>query len=167
MESRLSIVRSRGFHLFLFWAIVIFVVAIDQATKAAAIEVLEDGGGVLVPGIMNLVHVENTGAAFSIGQGGNFLFAIVGLVFLVGAGILVWRERELPAGVVVSLALVAGGGLGNVIDRLMNGSVTDFLSTAFIKFPVFNIADVCVTVGVFCAIVGYWLWDRRQAKAQS
>lgn len=164
MESRLSIVGSRGFHLFLFWAIVIFVVAIDQATKAAAIEVLNDGSGVLIPGIMNLVHVENTGAAFSIGQGGNFLFALVGIAFLVLSCLMVWREQEFPLSVVLSLALVAGGGLGNVIDRLMNGSVTDFLSTAFMSFPVFNVADMCVTVGVFCAVLGYWMWDRRRER---
>ena len=46
----------------------------------------------------------------------------------------------------------------------MNGSVTDFLSTAFMKFPVFNVPDICVTVGVACAIIGYWIWDSRQER---
>ena len=165
MESRFSAMGGRGFHIFLFWVIVILVVVVDQSTKAAAIEVIGDGGRVLIPGIMNLIHVENTGAAFSIGQGGNVLFVIVAILFLIGSCLLVWREDDLPLGVVVSVALITGGGLGNMIDRLMNGSVTDFLATAFIDFPVFNFADICVTVGVTFAIIGYWWWDSKRTKA--
>ncbi len=165
METRFSAIGGRGLRIFLFWVVVILVVVVDQATKAAAIEVLGDGSGVLIPGIMNLVHVENTGAAFSMGEGGGVLFIIIALAFLVGSCLLVWHENELPLGVVFSVGLVAGGGLGNMIDRIMNGSVTDFLSTAFINFPVFNFADICVTVGVVCAIVGYWVWDSRRSEA--
>ncbi len=164
MENRLSAVGGKGLHLFLFWVTVILVVLVDQATKAAAIEVIADGSTVLIPGIINLVHVENTGAAFSIGEGGGVLFVLIALVFLVGSCSFVWREEDLPLGIVVSVALIAGGGLGNMIDRLMNGSVTDFLSTAFMNFPVFNVADMCVTVGVACAIIGYWIWDARQER---
>lgn len=161
---RFSPQDGKGIRLFIFWFIVILVVAVDQSTKAAAIEVIEDGGRVLLPGIMNLVHVENTGAAFSIGEGGNVLFIVVAIAFLIGACLLVWREERMPVPLVAAVALVAGGGLGNMIDRLMNGSVTDFLATTFIDFPVFNVADICVTVGVACSIVGYWIWDiRRQA----
>lgn len=164
METRLSALGGKGLHLFLFWVIVILVVLVDQATKAAAIEVIADGNSVLIPGIIDLVHVENTGAAFSIGEGNGVLFVIVALAFLIGSCSFVCREEELPLGIVAAVALIAGGGLGNMIDRLMNGSVTDFLSTAFMKFPVFNVADICVTVGVACAIIGYWIWDSRQER---
>ncbi len=165
METRLSAIGGKGLHLFLFWVIVILVVLVDQSTKAAAIEVIEDGSTMLIPGIIDLVHVENTGAAFSIGEGGGIVFVAVAIVFLLGACYFVWHEEDLPLGVVASVGLVAGGGLGNMIDRLMNGSVTDFLSTAFMKFPVFNVADMCVTVGVACAVVGYWVWDSRKESA--
>ena len=166
METRFSAIGGRGLRLFLFWVIVIMVVLVDQATKAAAVEVLGDGRGTLIPGVIDLVHVENTGAAFSIGEGAGFLFVLVALAFLVGACLFVWHEDKLPLGIVASVGLVAGGGLGNMIDRLMNGSVTDFLATAFMKFPVFNVADMCVTVGVVCAVVGYWVWDARREEEQ-
>lgn len=166
MDLRFSVLKGRGMHIFLFWLVVILVVAVDQATKAAAIEVLEDGPKTLLPGIMNLIHVENTGAAFSLGQGGGVFFVIAAVCFFVASTYFVWSEPDLPFGVVVSIGLVAGGGLGNMIDRLMNGSVTDFLATAFMDFPVFNVADMCVTVGIVCAVVGYWLWDSRKDQGE-
>ena len=62
--------------------------------------------------------------------------------------------------------MVAGGGLGNMIDRIMNGSVTDFLSFAFIDFPVFNVADMFVTVGIAYTLVAYWLFDSKREREQ-
>ena len=162
METRFSAIGGRGFRIFLFWVVVILVVLVDQSTKTAAIEVVEDGGSVLIPGVIDLVHVENTGAAFSIGEGGGAFFVLIAIAFLVGSCLLVWREKDLPLSVVIPVGLVAGGGLGNMIDRLLNGSVTDFLSTAFMDFPVFNVADMCVTVGVIAAIGSYWMWDAHR-----
>ncbi|MDO4536961.1 MAG: signal peptidase II [Coriobacteriales bacterium] len=151
--------HGRGFRICVFWVVVILVVACDQATKAAMIMLLEDGPRVLIPGIMNLVHVENTGAAFSMGEGAGPLFVLIALVFLAGAAIFVWRTDDMPLRLAGAVGLVAGGGIGNMIDRIMNGSVTDFFATAFIDFPVFNVADICVTVGIVCVVIGFWLWD--------
>lgn len=138
--------NTRGFHLLLFWMVVMGVVILDQTTKMVAIKAVEHGTSVLIPGIMNLVHAENTGAAFSIGQGHGILFIAIAMLVVVGACMLVWRLSDLPLALIVSIALVAGGGLGNMINRMMTGSVTDFLATAFIDFPVFNIADICINV---------------------
>ncbi len=159
-----SALRGKGLHSVIFWLIVILVVAVDQATKAAITVNLEDGPKVLIPGVINLVHVENTGAAFSIGEGGGVLFILIAVAFLVGSTLLIWREPDLPMQVVVAVGMVAGGGMGNMIDRIMQGSVTDFIATAFMDFPVFNVADICVTVGVVCATVGYVLWDSRREQ---
>ena len=164
METRFSAIGKRGLHFFLFWVVVILVVLLDQSTKAAAIEVLKNGRVTLIPGIIDLVHVENTGAAFSIGEGGGVIFILVAVAFLLGSSFFVWHEKELPLTVVMAVGMIAGGGLGNMIDRLMNGSVTDFLCTVFMKFPVFNVADMCVTVGVVFAVVGYWIWDNRRER---
>jgi signal peptidase II len=76
----------------------------------------------------------------------------------------VWNKPDLPMGLVVSIGLVAGGGMGNMVDRLMEGYVTDFIATRFIDFPVFNVADMCVTVGVFATVIGYWVWDSRRER---
>jgi len=156
---------ERGTRELLFWLVVCTSVLLDQATKAAVRQALGMGERlVLIPHVMDLTHVENTGAAFSMGEGAAPVFVIIALFVLVLACILVWRE-DLPLALVSSAACVAGGGMGNMIDRLWQGSVTDFLATSFISFPVFNVADVFVTLGVVVSIVLWWTWDsRREAQ---
>lgn len=161
METRFGTVGDRAVRIGVYWIVVILSVLIDQTTKAAAREVLESGPRVLIPGVINLVHVENTGAAFSLGEGAGVLFIGVAIVFIVLATGIVWKNPNLPFGLVVPLGLVAGGGMGNMIDRVLWGSVTDFISTAFMDFPVFNVADICVTVGIVLCAIGFWVWDSR------
>ena len=162
MERQLGAIHGRGLRVLVFWLVVILTVTIDQATKAAVTVNLEHQSMTLIPGVIDIVYVENTGAAFSIGQGGGLFFIIVAVAFLIGAMFTVWNKPDLPMGLVVSIGLVAGGGMGNMVDRLMEGYVTDFIATRFIDFPVFNVADMCVTVGVFATVIGYWVWDSRR-----
>ena len=164
MERQLAAVHGRGLRVLVFWLVVILTVTIDQATKAAVTVNLEHQSMTLIPGVIDIVYVENTGAAFSIGQGGGLIFILVAVAFLVGAMITVWNKPDLPMGLVVSIGLVAGGGMGNMVDRLMEGYVTDFIATRFIDFPVFNVADMCVTVGVIATVIGYWIWDSRRGR---
>ena len=98
------------------------------------------------------------------GEGAGPLFAVLALAVFIGAIVWVLRE-DLPLRLVVSIASVAGGGIGNMVDRIAAGSVTDFLATTFIDFPIFNVADIFVTVGVFVTLVGYTVWDTRHARA--
>ena len=162
MDSRGT--SARGLRLVVFWLVVGVVALVDQATKAAVRQVVVPGGQPFVPGVLDLVLVETTGAAFSIGLGAGALFVLVALAVLACANVVVWRHADLPLPLVVAIGLVAGGGLGNMIDRVCKGSVTDFLATTFMNFPVFNVADVCVTVGVAVAFVLYLAWDRRRGK---
>lgn len=148
----------------IFWFVVILTVVLDQSTKRAIEVTLADGPKVIIPGILNLVHVENTGAAFSLGQGAGVIFVLVAVLFLVGSVYVIWKTPGIPLPLVVSLGLVSGGGLGNMADRIMTGSVTDFIATAFIDFPVFNVADICITVGVFSLFVGYLVWDSKRER---
>ena len=164
MERQLDAIHGRGLRVLVFWLVVILSVTIDQATKAAVTVNLEHQSMTLIPGVIDIVYVENTGAAFSLGQGGGFIFIIVAVAFLVGAMFTVWNKPDLPMSLVVSIGLVAGGGMGNMVDRLMEGYVTDFIATRFIDFPVFNVADMCVTVGVFATVIGYWIWDSRRER---
>lgn len=164
MERQLAAIHGRGIRVLVFWLVVILTVTVDQATKAAVTVNLEHQSMTLIPGVIDIVYVENTGAAFSIGQGGGLFFIVIAVAFLVGAMITVWYKPDLPMNLVVSIGLVAGGGMGNMVDRLMEGYVTDFIATRFIDFPVFNVADMCVTVGVFMTVIGYWLWDSHRAR---
>ncbi|MCI1934680.1 MAG: signal peptidase II [Atopobiaceae bacterium] len=160
--------RSTG-RLAVFFTVASIAVLVDQATKAAIRYLLPVGSParVLIPGVMDLWHIQNTGAAFSLGQGASPLFfVLLVLVVLIATLVLVAKER-LPLFLVASLACVAGGGIGNMVDRLACGSVTDFLALSFIDFPVFNVADIFVTCGVIATFVGYLLWDARREKAET
>ena len=140
-------------RLALVAVIICVVTALDQLTKAWAREALANGSITFIPGVLDFKLTFNTGAAFSIGQGKGLLFALVAAAVVIFVFILVWREPNLPLPLVFSLACVAGGGLGNMIDRVVAGKVTDFIATTFISFPVFNVADSFVTVGVILTIV--------------
>ena len=162
MDSRVT--DSRGFRYVVFWLVVCIVVAVDQATKAAVRVNLTAGQPVtLIPGVLDLLLVRNTGAAFSIGRAAGPVFVIVAIAAMVAIFVLIVRERDLPMTLVVTLSCVAGGGFGNMIDRVMQGYVTDFLATSFVNFPVFNVADIFVTCGVALSLVGFLVWDHRRA----
>lgn len=113
----------------------------------------------VIPGILGLTLVENYGAAFSILGGARWF--LVGLAAItVGLCIVALRRRWLPGAVAdVCWALVLAGAVGNAIDRVAFGYVTDYLQTLFVSFPVFNIADIVLTVGVTLLLV---IYVRRQ-----
>lgn len=158
---------ARGMRTMIFWLVVAIVMILDQTTKLAVRSLMEVGESrTLVPGLFDLLYVRNDGAAFSMGQGAGVLFVIIALAVLVGAFVLIWRE-ELPLSLVISISCVAGGGVGNMIDRLAGGSVTDFIATTFIDFPVFNVADIFVTCGVIASLVGYYVWEARSASHEA
>ena len=117
--------------------------------------------------MLQLMHLRNTGAAFSFlsGAGGWQRWVFVGLALAVSAAILVWLTR-LPARgrglLAASLALVMGGALGNVIDRLSRGYVIDFVRVHYQQwyFPAFNVADSAITIGagllILDNLLDYW-----------
>jgi signal peptidase II len=107
-----------------------------------------------------IVHWRNTGAAFGIGQGMNLFFII--LAFLV-MGMILYYFPEIPENeffLRLALSLQLGGAAGNLIDRLAHGHVIDFISVG--TFPVFNVADSSITIGVGVLLLGMWLEARRE-----
>lgn len=156
-------ISGRGASVVAFWFTVILAVIADQATKVAVRHLMPLGSPsrTLIPGVLDLYRVENTGAAFSIGKGAPWLFVACAVVAFVVACTMVWRY-DLPKSLVFSLGCVAGGGVGNMIDRLATGSVTDFLAISFIDFPVFNVADIFVTCGVVVSMVLYLRWEATE-----
>lgn len=145
-----------------FGGVAALAVVLDQVSKAWARTALAGGPAPLVPGVLDLSLVMNTGAAFSIGSGSTWVFVILALVICAGAAVWVVRERQMPADVAAALGAVAGGGVGNLIDRVVARQVTDFLAATFIDFPVFNVADIFVTCGVVIALVLLWRWDAER-----
>lgn len=155
---------ARGRRFCLFAVVAVLVVAFDQVVKAWARAALVPGEPVtLIPGVMDLSLVYNTGAAFSLGEGAGWLFVGIAVAITVGAVVFVAHESSAPLALVVTLGCVAGGGIGNAIDRVVQGSVTDFFATTFVDFAVFNVADIFITCGVVVAFLLWWHWDSARA----
>ncbi len=144
------------------------VVAADQLVKVWARGALTVGEPVtLVPHVMDLSLVYNTGAAFSMGEGKGLLFVLIAAVIVVACAALCWKEETVPLPLAATLGCVAGGGIGNAIDRVVAGRVTDFFATTFMDFAVFNVADIFITCGVVVALVLWTRWDRAREAAEN
>ncbi len=153
-------------RLALFCLVVAIVVALDQASKAAVRALLDTGEAVtLIPGVMDLRLVYNTGAAFSLGKGAGPVFVAIAVAVALAGAWAAWRRPDVPLPLLLSVACVAGGGLGNAIDRVALGAVTDFFATTFVDFAVFNVADAFVTCGIVVAFVLWWRWDSAREDA--
>lgn len=105
-------------------------------------------------GVFELTYLENRGAAWGIGQGGRWFFvAATSVVTLVVLWLLLSGKARKSRFLTASGILIAAGGIGNLIDRALNGYVVDFLYVKLIDFPVFNIADCCVVIGAILFLV--------------
>lgn len=137
-------------------AIIAASVVIDQIFKLLVVNTLEIGQSVpLIDGVFHFTYVQNFGAAFSILQNRQILLIVVtGAVMAVMAVVLFKNAKKLSKIVNLSLALVVGGGIGNLLDRIRLGYVVDYLDFQLINFPVFNFADCCVVIGALLLIVG-------------
>ena len=133
----------------IFWIIIAAVLIIDRITKELAAGITAEGI-TLIPGVIGLKYAENRGAAFSMLNGYPRLLGILSLALIIGG--FVWlRNKKIAPLPLAGLALMAGGAAGNMFDRLIRGFVPDMIETQFIHFPVFNIADSCLTIG--CVLV--------------
>ena len=146
--------RSKGKAVCLALAAVLCVAA-DQAVKWLVMHTMVLGSSQpLLPPLLRLTRVHNYGAAWSSFSGARWL--LIGLT-AAGMCVLIWLLVKIvrhPLGQ-WSLAIILGGGIGNLIDRVRLGYVVDMLDTMFMDFPVFNVADVFVVCGTVCALIYY------------
>lgn len=98
--------------------------------------------------VAEIVHCTNTGAAFSIMSDATHLIALLSLFLLCAILVVMTRYIHLTRPARTALACLLGGGIGNLIDRLIYGGVTDYIHLLFIDFPVFNLADIAITLSV-------------------
>ena len=142
------------------------LVAADQGIKAwATAQLMPVGVMAVLPGIVELRYILNDGMAFSMLAGKQEI--LIGVTSLMLIGVLVWLLRgKMPPLERVAWTLVLGGGIGNLIDRVLNGVVVDYINVLFMHFAVFNFADICVCCGVGLLILSILL-DGRHGKAAS
>ena len=149
--------------MILWISIIIASVLIDQLTKLATIAWLEVGEKIVaIPYLINFHHIKNTGAAWGMFSDSRWIFLVISSVAIIGLPIFLYKHRKAPFFFGFSLSLVIGGAIGNMIDRLFapNGGVTDFIEFAFMDFPVFNVADICVCVGAVLLFVYLAFFDK-------
>ena len=136
----------------------------DQLLKLAAASHLQGQHKALIPGVLGLTYVENTGAAFSMLAGHTTLLSVGTLLVLLAGAVLLFLGYFKRLFADICAVMILAGGLGNLIDRFAHGYVVDYIETLFVDFPVYNFADILVVVGVFSA-AGYLIWDIiREAK---
>lgn len=136
-----------------FWWIAVIVLILDQLTKFIAADYLAAHGEIQLAPFFSFVLVHNTGAAFGIlsSAGGwqNIFFIAVAFIACIVILWMSWRLNSKDIFLAVSLVLILGGAMGNLIDRLIHGHVIDFIDVYYRSWhwPAFNIADSAITVG--------------------
>ena len=154
----------------LYFIIAFIIVLADQATKYLTTLKIGPGGQLeVIPGIVRLTYVQNTGGAFSMFSDKTLILAIISAVAIVVLILLIILAKFNGFGK-LSLAFILGGAIGNLIDRLAIGYVVDMIEPTFITFAVFNVADIFVTIGALFLIIYLifgWRPGKEKAKKQN
>lgn len=140
----------------IFFLFTILLVLIDQLTKnLAKINLKNESPFVIIKNILELVYVENTGAAFGVFKGKMVLFYILTIIVVCAILYFLYKLKFNKYNLLyfVILVLIFSGAIGNFIDRVKNQFVVDFIYFKLIDFPVFNFADICITCGCIIMIL--------------
>ena len=138
----------------MIWLIIALLITVaDQVTKyivATGMTVGETAASLV---LFDITYVRNEGAAFSMLSGRMSLLSIISVAFCIA--VIIWWLKKKPTHPMLctSATLLFAGALGNAIDRIARGYVVDFIRTTFIDFPIFNVADIAITVGAMLLIL--------------
>lgn len=161
VPSKSALVPSSAWRLVVAGVTALAFLVIDQFTKMIVRRSVMTGlfSVEVIPGVLGLEFVANRGAAFGLGEGMGWVFVLlaVGVTAFVLAYLL--RALKISRLEVLGMGMVVGGAIGNAIDRVVFGFVTDFFATRFIDFPVFNVADIGITCGVAIAFIGFMFFS--------
>lgn len=144
------------------------VIAVDQLAKILVTKFISETACVhVIPYLFDFVYVKNTGAAFSMFSKNTGFLSLVSVLFC--AGVLVYWYRKKPQHPLLktALTLLFAGAFGNAIDRIFRGFVVDFISTAFMEFPVFNVADIAIVFGAIALIVYMTFFDKEECDGEN
>lgn len=134
--------------------VIAILIVLDQLVKSYVVQNITLGEiKSWIPNLVSLTYLQNRGAAFSILQDQQLLFAVITLVVVVGAIWYLHKHMEDSFWMVLGLTLIIAGGLGNFIDRISQGFVVDMFHLDFINFAIFNVADSYLTVGVIILLI--------------
>ena len=152
--------------LALFVPVVLIGLVLDRISKDLTILYLKENEPInIIPGVVRLTYCENRGAAFSLLEGQRWFFIVLTVVVLAFVVVALWRCWIKTAFGYFSTALCVSGAIGNFIDRLMQGFVVDMFEPTFIKFAIFNVADIYLTIGaILLGVYLLFVHDKAVAK---
>lgn len=143
------------------------VAVIDQVLKELVLAYVVPAGSIeVIPSLFSLVYTENRGVAFGLFQNTTWIFAIVTVLIIAFLLFFYQKYKFKSKLIIISMALVIGGGIGNLIDRIFRGYVIDFLSVSFFP-PVCNFADYCVVVGAVILILTLFFGKSLEMKPET
>ena len=156
MNPAVNLDVADGFYKLRYLFVSLAVLLTDQWTKwLVELHLPDHATEPLLPGLLNLTHVRNTGVAFGLFAaqgmtGGSWLLTLLGLAALTAVGVYFWFTPSRDRMLLVALALVVGGAVGNLIDRVVAGAVTDFVDVyvGTHHWPAFNVADSAISIGI-------------------
>lgn len=165
-------VRGIGYRVWDFWVrrswmlwlLAVVVLLLDQSTKSLIVAWLDWGESWPAEGFLRITHARNTGTAFSLFQGHSNILSFVAIIAI---GVLLWVYATTGAKSFIlrlALGLQLGGALGNLMDRLQQGYVTDFLDVG--PWPIFNVADSAISMGMVL-MVWYFFSNREEEDART
>ncbi len=136
-----------------YFVVMALIVIIDQLVKYAVASSIKLNSSIsVIDGILSLAHIRNYGAAWSMLLGQIWFFVIISIVSLAVMAFFFRKLRNKPL-YLTGLSLMIGGTIGNFIDRLRLGYVVDMFQLDFINFPIFNVADCALTIGVAVILI--------------
>lgn len=150
-----------------YYLLSFIIVLIDQVSKYLTQAYVDLGQQIeWIPGLLSVTHIHNTGAAWSILEGQMWFFYIVTVIVVVMIIYYMQQMKNEPL-LKTGLAFILGGAVGNFIDRLMHQYVIDMIQLDFIDFPIFNLADTALTIGVILLFIQYIFLDRQEKESKA
>lgn len=146
--------------------IAVILIALDRISKNWAAEALANGDIAVIDKVLYFRYTENTGVAFSMFSDNRWVLVGVTSVMLIVALAFFLSGKIKDKTELFALSLIIAGGVGNLIDRLSLGYVIDFIDVRIIHFAIFNVADMCITVGAVLVCIAAFAAEKREKREQ-
>jgi signal peptidase II len=149
-------IRKKRILLIVDVILLLLLIFIDQGTKYMAVMELKGKSSiVLIENVFELYYLENRGAAFGLLQNQKGFFVLIATVILIAIVYVLYKApyHKMYIKLHVALIFIAAGAIGNLVDRIRYDYVVDFLYFSLINFPVFNVADIYVTISAVCLVI--------------
>lgn len=156
-----------------FACVALFCAAIDLATKEVALDTLanrtpnnpyDDRRIPVIEGKFEYLYTLNTGVIFGQGQSFGVVFLIIAIIAVPVLIAIFWRIKKPATSLSISLAMILGGTIGNLVDRIRIGAVQDFIYVRAINFPIFNLADSCILIGTILLMAELMVFEEKKKK---